>query len=77
MAACTLSTLQTDACDNGFFSLSHGDKLNVALALLYTWWGGSDTLTELLTDSCTNGFSALSHGDKLTVAIQLLCDIGG
>jgi len=77
MAVCTLSTLQSDACENGFYSLSHGDQLNVALALAYTWLGGAETLEELYADACSNGFTSLSYGDQLSVALQLLCDISG
>lgn len=75
MAVCTLSGLLDDACDNGFQSLSYGDQLNVALALVYAWSGSTQTLEQLYTDACSNGFDKLSHGDALNVALQLLCDI--
>lgn len=75
MAVCVLSTLLDNACDNGFQSLSHGDQLNVALALVYTWSGSTQTLEQLYASACSNGFNALSYGDSLNVVLQLLCDI--
>lgn len=82
MATCSTTTLETQACDNGFSQLAESNPLQafgVELQLLYLISGSTLTLAQLQALACSNGFYQVAQDPVLAraVELQLLCEITG
>jgi hypothetical protein len=79
--ACDVSSLLSDACDNGFMPLAGDEQLSraVILQLFYNAAGGTETESELLSQACDNGFWTIAQDEFMfrQILLQLLCDSSG
>ncbi len=79
--ACDVSSLITNACDNGFLKLAQNETLSrgIILQLFYDASGGAETEAELVTQACSNGFYKVAQNETQWryVLLQLFCNIGG
>jgi hypothetical protein len=79
--ACDVTTLLSDACDNGFLPLAGNEVLSraVILQLFQDAAGGTETEAELLTQACDNGFLQVAGNEQLfrAILLQLFCNVSG
>lgn len=75
MATCSLETLLSDACANGFTCLEPATARAVELQLWHDILGESLTAEELIEQACASGFTCLEPAASKAVRLQLLCDL--
>jgi len=79
--ACDVSSLLSDACDNGFLKVAQNEALSrgILLQLYYEAAGETATYSELLQQACDNGFMAVAQNETQWrfVLLQLFCNTGG
>lgn len=83
MATCSLSTVLSQACANGFLQAANTSPAlsqAVELQLLYLISASSLTLAQLEAQACANGFTQLAFTNPNSanaIIAQLLCNISG
>lgn len=80
MATCSKTTLEQQACANGFAQVANSNKLQalgLQLQLLYIISGSTMTLAQLQAAACQNGFMQAAQDPVMfrTLDLQLLCEV--
>ncbi len=79
--ACNKTTLEANACTNGFAQAAQNEAefRALVLQLLYVKSGSSSTIAQLMTSACSNGFAQAAQNEQQfrALELQLLCVITG